>query len=286
MKSESKSVRFANSPNELYAYDSDQAPSPVTARPTQRFAYTPAQLQLSSQARPHPIYTVYNSRSLSNTPSPVNSYTALPYPFALQTAAAPSSSSSMFASSSTPVVSMNPPPTPDQLRRTIPLPDVDEGSAVQGDKPWTIKAHELLRPTHPTHINIDLSTSLHAYIPTLSDEPATQPRLPTLTLVSKYLPWRLHVPPQGNYVTVRDLMASLYTALRVPVTHEEMKQAKGGRSVQQAFARRIQGKGHEEARKGVRRVDFLLKNSVFVGITETEDPKVWKICLVPRTSRQ
>lgn len=277
MKSESNHVRFANSPNELYTYDSDQAPSPVTARPRQRFAYTPAQLQLSSQAQPRPTYAVYNSRSLSNTPSPVNNYTALPYPSSLQNVA--------VASSSMPVVSINPPPTPDQLRRTIPLPNVDGDSTIHGDKPWTIKVHELLRPTHPTHINIDLSTNLHTYIPTLSNDPATQPRLPTLTLVSKYLPWRLHVIPKGNYVTVRDLMASLYTSLRVPVTHEEMKQAKGGRSVQRAFDRRIHGKGHEEARKGVRRVDFLLTNSVFVGITETQDPKVWKICLVPTIAR-
>ncbi|KAK0191985.1 hypothetical protein F5146DRAFT_1037877 [Armillaria mellea] len=285
MKSEANHVRFANSPNELYAYDSDQAPSPVTARPRQRFAYTPFQLQLSSQARPHPSYTVYNSRSLSNTPSPVNNYTAFQYPPTLQNVAA-GLSSSMFASSSTHVGATNPPPTPDQLRRTIPLPDTDGDSAVHSDKPWTIKAHELLRPAHPTHINTDLSTDLHSYIPTLSKEPATQPCRTTLTLVSKYLPWRLHVLPQGDYITVRDLMASLYTSLRVPVTHEEMKQAKGGRSVQQAFARRIQGKGHEEARKGVRRVDFLLMNSVFVGITETEDPKVWKICLVPTTVRE
>ncbi|KAG7447063.1 uncharacterized protein BT62DRAFT_893826 [Guyanagaster necrorhizus] len=115
----------------------------------------------------------------------------------------------------------------------------------------------------------------------LSDEPATQPRLPMLILVSKYLPWRIHVFPQGDYVTVRDLTTTLYTALRVLVTPEEMKLVKGGTSVQQAFARRVRGKGREEARKGVRRVDFLLKNPRFVGIAETDDPKVWRICLAP-----
>ncbi|KAK0204257.1 hypothetical protein DFS33DRAFT_1338011 [Desarmillaria ectypa] len=273
-----KSVRFANSPNELYAYSSDHALSPITARPIQRFAYPPIQPQPSWPPQPHPSSVIYNSRSLRNTPSPVNNYSAPLHPPTLQGLAASSSSSSTFASSPTSVAPMNLPPTPDQLRRTIPLPDVDEVGVVDGDTTWTIRVHEALQPTH---INVDLSSDLHAYIPTLSDEPATQPRLPTLILISRYLPWRTHVRPQGDYVSVRDLIACLYSALRARVTQEELKQAKGGMSVQQAFARRVQGKGHEEARKGIRRVDFLLKNTRFVGIAETEDPKVWKICLAP-----
>ncbi|KAK0441786.1 uncharacterized protein EV420DRAFT_1579533 [Desarmillaria tabescens] len=230
----SKSVRFANSSNELYAYDSHQAPSSITARPTQRFAYPPTQPQPSWQAQPHPSYAGHHSRSLSNTP-------------------------------------------------TIPLPDVHEDSVADGDTPWKIRVHETLRPRH---INVDLSTDLHAYILTLSNEPATQPRLQTLILVSKYLPWRTHVLAQGDCVSVRDLMSSLYTAMRTRVTQEELRQAKYVTGVQQAFARRVQGKGHEEARrKGIRRVDFLLQNTRFVGIAETDDPKVWEIRLAPTSHR-
>ncbi len=49
------------------------------------------------------------------------------------------------------------------------------------------------------------------YIPDIPDEPATSPALlGDMVLVSKYLPWRIHISPGS----VRDMVVALYTALR------------------------------------------------------------------------
>ncbi|KAK0439246.1 uncharacterized protein EV420DRAFT_1236993, partial [Desarmillaria tabescens] len=102
----------------------------------------------------------------------------------------------------------------------------------------------------------------------LSDDPATSPPLPGgMILVSKYLPWRIHISPSS----VSDVVVALYTALRTRVTEEELK-AVGGMGVMRAFANRVEGMGDEERRKGVRRVDFLLGYTRFVGIEATDEP--------------
>ncbi len=123
----------------------------------------------------------------------------------------------------------------------------------------------------------DLSQDISPYIWTLPDELATSPSPPAnMILVSKYLPWRIHISPNS----VRDLIVGLYTALRTRVTDKELKIV-GGRDVMKAFAKRVQGMGEEERRKGMRRVDFLLGYTRFVGIEPTDELGVWKICLMP-----
>ncbi|KAK0230083.1 hypothetical protein IW262DRAFT_1229123, partial [Armillaria fumosa] len=104
-------------------------------------------------------------------------------------------------------------------------------------------------------------------------EPATSTALlGDMILVSKYLPWRIHISPGS----VRDMVIAPYTALRIRVTEEELK-AEGGARIRSAFANRVEGMGEEELRKGVRRVDFLLGFTRFVGVEATDEPGVWKI---------
>ncbi|KAK0429551.1 hypothetical protein EV421DRAFT_1660721, partial [Armillaria borealis] len=105
-------------------------------------------------------------------------------------------------------------------------------------------------------------------------ELTTSPSLAAnMILVSQYLPWRIHISPNS----VRDIVVTLYTALRTRVTDEEMKAA-GGKDVMNTFATRVERAGEEERRKGVKRVNFLLGYTRFVGIEpSTDEPGVWKI---------
>ncbi|KAG7447837.1 uncharacterized protein BT62DRAFT_795880 [Guyanagaster necrorhizus] len=252
-----KTVRFADSPNEMYSYDSDQAPSPIATRSSQR-------LFGSLSTSPELPNMYYHSRSLSETPSPESHQSPLPSSPAFASFASSISSPSTALPSS---ASFHPPPTPNGLQNPISLPSVQEDVA-----PSTVELHEYLCPPH---LSIDLSKDISPYIPELPDEPVTSPSIPGgIILVSKYLPWRVHVFPSS----VRDVVVALYIALRTRVTEEELRTV-GGTGVMRAFANRVEGMGEEERRKGVRRVDFLLGYTRFIGVEATDEPTVWKVCL-------
>ncbi|KAK0436501.1 uncharacterized protein EV420DRAFT_238236 [Desarmillaria tabescens] len=256
-----KTVRFADSPNDMYSYDSDQAPSPIATRSSQ----TPFGKSSTSEEPPN-MY--YYSRSLDDTPSPEYHQSLLPGSSpTFSSFASPLSSSPALPSPLPSTSSFHPPPTPDGLQNPISLPPVEEVTT-----PTTVGLHEYLCPLH---LNIDLSKDISPYIPEIPDEPATSPPLPgDMVLVSKYLPWRIHIAPSS----VQDVVVALYTALRTRVTEEELKTT-GGTGVTRAFANRVEGMGEEERQKGVRRVDFLLGYTRFIGVEATDEPGVWKICL-------
>ncbi|KAK0230116.1 hypothetical protein IW262DRAFT_379429 [Armillaria fumosa] len=255
-----KTVRFADSPNEMYSYDSDQAPSPIATRSSQRLFGS-----LSTDQGSPGMY--YHSRSLNDTPSP--EYYQSPLPSSPTSSLFPSSPSSPSAAliSPLPSSSLLPPPKPDGLHNPINLPPVEEDF-----EPTIVQLHEYLRPPH---VGIDLSKDISPYIPEIPDEPITSVSLPGgMIFVSKYLPWRIHI----SSGSVRDLVVALYTALRTRVTEEELKTV-GGTGVLRAYVQRVEGMGEEERRKGIRRVDFLLGYTMFVGVEATDELGVWKICL-------
>ncbi|KAK0190240.1 hypothetical protein F5146DRAFT_955693 [Armillaria mellea] len=262
--STTKRVRFADSPNDMYSYDSDQAPSPIATRSSQRLF----EKLSTSEEMPQPnMY--YHSRSLNDTPSPEYPQSQLPPSSILPPFTDSVSSPSAVILSSIP--SFHPPPTPDGLQNPIDLPSVENDI-----EPTTVKLHEYLRPPL---LDIDFAKDISPYILDIPDEPATSPPLlGDMVLASKYLPWRIHI----SSGSVRDMVVALYTALRTRVTEEELKTA-GGTGVTSAFANRVKGMGEEETRKGVRRVDFLLGYTRFVGVEATDEPRVWKICLAPLT---
>ncbi|KAK0207156.1 hypothetical protein DFS33DRAFT_647889, partial [Desarmillaria ectypa] len=212
-----KTVRFADSPNDTYLYDSDLAPSPVATRSSQRLFGSPS----ASQELPS-MY--YHSRSVNDTPSPEYYQSPLPSSSSFSSFTSSTSSPSTASPPPLPPSSFHPPPTPNGLQSTISLPSVEEDFG-----PATVELHEYLRPPH---LGIGLSKDISPYIPELSDAPATSPHLPGgMILVSKYLPWRIHISPSS----VRDVVVALYTALRTRVTQEELR-AVGGTAVTRAFA--------------------------------------------------
>ncbi|KAK0443311.1 hypothetical protein EV421DRAFT_1948130 [Armillaria borealis] len=246
-----------------YVYEAAHIPSQTATYLSQRLFQRPSTSQQHS-------YIYYHSRSLNDTPSPEYDHSPLSSSQALSSS--PTSHTSQSRPSVLPPsrpVSTQPPPTPDGLRHPITLPPVTEGP----DTPITSELHEYLRPLH---LDIDLSQDISPYIWTLPDELATSPYLPAnMILISNYLPWRIHISPSS----VGDLVVALYTALRTRVTDKEMK-AVGGKYVMKSFAKRVEGAGEEESKKGVRRVDFLLGSTRFVGIEPTDGPGVWKLCFL------
>ncbi|PPQ91531.1 hypothetical protein CVT25_008800 [Psilocybe cyanescens] len=108
------------------------------------------------------------------------------------------------------------------------------------------------------------------------DQPATKPSAPSMVVVCDRLPWALTILPTSSrrgYVTIRDVFDGLYAALRTPVLDAELAtlpQA-GKIAVKSAYLSRCkQIVDYElydmEMGKGIKRVDFLGKHTIFYGI--------------------
>lgn len=138
---------------------------------------------------------------------------------------------------------------------------------------------------HTGQLEFDLSLDkarADAHIAQLPCEPATLPLKNTMVLVSPHLPWKVHVVSASadEAVTVQHIMWEMHRSLRMKVTPMEMGMA--GDAVMRAFSRRVKDDPNERS-KGVRRVDFLMQNTVFCGLVAAEAPDEWKICLSPNT---
>nr|VWP01202.1 Metacaspase-1 (EC [Ganoderma boninense] len=113
---------------------------------------------------------------------------------------------------------------------------------------------------------------------TLVCEPASHPPLPSLAIVCDYLPWTIVVVPTPGarwaapYVTVGDVLHTLYRTLRLGATEHELGALEPGLRgrVLQAYAaryRRVADPRVREAEKakGVKRVDYLCDRTAFGG---------------------
>jgi len=99
--------------------------------------------------------------------------------------------------------------------------------------------------------------------------------------VSNYLPWTLivvpiHASPHPHpYVTVADVLKTLYTALRLAVTpaeYDALPSIEAKFRVVAAYENRCRMSGggntyDEEKRKGVKRIDFLMGRNQFAGLS-------------------
>jgi hypothetical protein len=145
-------------------------------------------------------------------------------------------------------------------------------------------------------------------------EPATYPSCTQMTLVSDLLPYPIHVlpgaaasvagapvpPPQPEgkpYVSVHDVLATLYAALRTPLTPAEFGALPAAQqaTVAAAFNARVAmaatavgNSGDAAARereraKGVKRIDLLSAagRTVFAGLGATRKgaPEMWVLNL-------
>ncbi|KAI8974822.1 hypothetical protein BD414DRAFT_497602 [Trametes punicea] len=112
-------------------------------------------------------------------------------------------------------------------------------------------------------------------------EPATTPKVASITIICERLPWAITVNPTDNapwaapYVTVGDVLYTLYRTLRLPVTPIEL-----GLQADPAFQQRVQdayiaryhrithpGDREVEKAKMIKRVDFLCEAQMFKGLS-------------------
>ncbi|KAJ7499241.1 hypothetical protein FB451DRAFT_1204772 [Mycena latifolia] len=130
--------------------------------------------------------------------------------------------------------------------------------------------------------------------PRVLAEPATTPPLPCVTISCDLFPWRVAIYPSsskpGAYVTVADVLNGIYRDLRHRLRKEELATMSASQpfmaSVHQTFYHRCNmlaravdpAAADSEARKGIRRIDFLLGKHTFCGLLPTsETPDVWKL---------
>jgi hypothetical protein len=122
----------------------------------------------------------------------------------------------------------------------------------------------------------------------LLDEPVTYPHRTTIVLFSDLLPWstRVEAETPGDVVTIFDVLQTLHTALRTPISKFEWNglSVYTQNSVSAAFYHRLGGiRDHssreKQLKKGVRRLDFLLGNTKLLGIAAVPDkPDAFTLC--------
>ncbi|KAJ7728169.1 hypothetical protein DFH07DRAFT_757363 [Mycena maculata] len=117
-------------------------------------------------------------------------------------------------------------------------------------------------------------------------EPAVSPPQPSISISTPYLPWSIAVSASnGLYVTVSDVLTSLYRSLRINVTPAEFTALGTEKLMRRATASYTQRytwlKGHcgytEEQQQGVKRVDFLMGCTQFRGLSSTGSADVWQL---------
>jgi hypothetical protein len=117
-------------------------------------------------------------------------------------------------------------------------------------------------------------------------QPAFIPPLSSTTITSSYLPWTIKVYAfNASYITLQDVFSSIHSILRTNITPDEFlllpshhHRERAIRAYQQRY-RRLRHKSHNdneinkesesesEKRAGMKRVDFLMGHTKFLGIS-------------------
>ncbi|KAI0628660.1 hypothetical protein C8Q77DRAFT_1067569 [Trametes polyzona] len=206
----------------------------------------------------------------------------------------PATPSSTFSGAS--LASSPGPATPPSLLAT-PLPSKHSNSPspyyATLPLPGTVQVHPVLActPDLGAPLSWDLTqpvesvlvrtaTALRPLSAQVAMEPATMPKLASITIICAQLPWSITVVPRQDapwaapYVTVGDVLYTLYRTLRLGVTQAElgMCEAKHHELVRDAYVARYGRVAHPAARalektKGIKRVDFLCCAQLFKGLS-------------------
>ena len=149
--------------------------------------------------------------------------------------------------------------------------------------------HPLLEPSAITYdlrdrVSTASTTHNHHSLPTATlHESAFVPSRSYITITSSYLPWTIKVyASNGSYITLQDILTSIYSDLRTNITPTEFKllpskhhRNRATRAYEQRYRRlrrqlpgeRTYHKASEsEKRTGMKRVDFLMSHTKFLGI--------------------
>jgi hypothetical protein len=118
-------------------------------------------------------------------------------------------------------------------------------------------------------------------------EPATNPPLGFITITTPYLPWTIKVhASNGSYITLENVFDAIYRSLRTNITTSEFNsfssqndQRRATRAYEQRYRRQRSTRIYEEEKRGgMKRVDFLMGHSRFLGISNTgHRPDEWQL---------
>lgn len=114
---------------------------------------------------------------------------------------------------------------------------------------------------------------------------ATTPPTHTLTIRSPYLPWTfVIVASNRSYVTLYDVLDQLYTQLRINITKSDYEKwssserARATKSYEHRYRRcKSQEKYQHEKSGGMRRIDFLMERTKFLGLSKSKRGDTWTL---------
>ncbi|KAF8164071.1 hypothetical protein BJ912DRAFT_890300 [Pholiota molesta] len=156
--------------------------------------------------------------------------------------------------------------------RSAPLPGIEASlHSVLAAGPNPAVAYDLCYPPE------SLKPLIHTLPANIFEQPATSPPVPFMEISCPKLPWRITVMPRSKkigYVTIGDVFAALYRALRLNVSQEEfalVPSAEGQTIINNAYRFRYKRQPdaqsyQEEKDKGLKRVDFLGLQTRFMGL--------------------
>ena len=118
-------------------------------------------------------------------------------------------------------------------------------------------------------------------------EPATTPPLPYLTVTCIHLPWTIKVyASNAVYVSLEDVFDSIYRNLRTNITGAEFNlfskqddQRRATRAYEKRYRRHRNTRAYEEEKRGgMKRVDFLMGHTKFLGLSNnSRHPDEWQL---------
>jgi hypothetical protein len=165
-------------------------------------------------------------------------------------------------------------------------------ATTSGDYVGPVRVHPLLEASAVTYDLMEHpSTTLTGENYSLSvrtlREAATTPPLPFLTITSTHLPWIIKVySSNGQFVTLEDVFDSIYRSLRRNITSGEFNffspqedQRRATRAYEKRYRRFRNSRAYEEEkRSGMKRVDFLMAHTKFLGIiNNSRRPDEWQL---------
>lgn len=163
--------------------------------------------------------------------------------------------------------------------------------------PLAFRVHHLVAYSHHPAINYDVSVPISNMTTSLSglstisfSEPAVYPPLSFLEIrIPRHIwPISVHASYNGHYVTVYDVFSAVYCFLRTNVSSSEYRSIpskKDAEKVRMAYEMRymrLRDRYAYEAEKqqGVKRVDFLIGHTRFMGLTTSSHGSgVWVLQL-------
>lgn len=161
--------------------------------------------------------------------------------------------------------------------------------------PSTPRPHPLLEPSAINWNMMDHFSTIgrdnNLRVGQVLYERATTPPLPFLSITSIHLPWSIDVyASNGSYVTLGDVFNCIYRSLRANITTTEFNsfpqqgdQVRATRAYEQRYRRFRNTFGHnEEKQSGMKRIDYLMSNTMFHGISKFGHyPDQWQLNVLP-----